>query len=64
LYNITQQDADYDGALPVKIFGQLCAGENIVNASNGECGARVTEALHGLYQSAKIGGLVKIGELQ
>ena len=54
-------DGDYDGALPVKVFAKLCAGESVENASNGENGARVTEILHGLYQSAEAGQPVSLG---
>ena len=58
---ITQEQAEYDGELPVKIFAQLCAGKDVNNASDGECGARVTETLDALYRSAKSDKLAKIG---
>lgn len=58
---MTQEDADYDGRLPVKVFARLCAGEPVVNASDAECGARVTEALHAMYRSAASGQLERIG---
>ena len=51
----------YDGGLPVRVFAALCAGKPVENASNGECGARVTEAIAALYQSAASGQLVRIG---
>jgi hypothetical protein len=57
---MTQADADYDGRLPVKVFARLCAGEKVVNASDAECGARVTEALHAMYRSAASGRLERI----
>ena len=47
--------ADYDGRLPVHRFAALCNGKPVVNASNAEVGARVTEALHALYRSAESG---------
>ena len=59
--HVSQEEADYDGELPVKVFAKLCAGQTVVNASNGECGARVTEALDALYRSAATGLLAKIG---
>ncbi len=58
---ISQQEAEYDGALPVFKFAELCAGRPIVNAADGENGARVTETLDALYRSARTGELVKIG---
>jgi len=58
---ISAADAEYDGALPVRIFARLCAGQDVINASDGECGARVTEALDALYRSAATGTLVRIG---
>ena len=57
---MTQQEAEYDGALPVQVFARLCAGQKVVNASDGECGARVTEALDALYRSAATGTLATI----
>ncbi|GAB5376155.1 MAG: hypothetical protein AcusKO_26170 [Acuticoccus sp.] len=47
--------ADYDGRLPVHRFAALCNGKPVVNASNAEVGARVTEALDALYRSAESG---------
>jgi len=47
--------AAYDGRLPVHRFAALCAGKPVVNASNAEVGARVTEALDALYRSARSG---------
>jgi predicted dehydrogenase len=60
-FAISQADAAYDGALPVRIFARLCAGEAVVNASDAECGARVTEAIHAMYRSAASGQLARIG---
>jgi predicted dehydrogenase len=51
----------YDGGLPVRIFAQLCAGQAVENASDGECGARVTECIDALYRSAATGELIRIG---
>ncbi len=45
-------EAAYDGALPVRTFARLCAGEVVVNPANAENGARVAEALDALYRSA------------
>lgn len=50
----------YDGALPVAAFARLCAGEAVVNASNGDCGAEVTASLDALYRSAKTGKEEKV----
>jgi predicted dehydrogenase len=58
---IRQAEAEYDGALPVRIFARLCAGEAVTNASDAECGARVTEALDAMYRSAVTGRLETIG---
>lgn len=57
---ISAQEAEYDGTLPVRRFAELCAGKDIVNASDGECGARVTETLDALYRSARSGRLERI----
>lgn len=57
----TQADAEYDGELPVNVFAAICAGKEVVNAANGENGARVTEALDAMYRSAKSGKLEMIG---
>jgi len=54
-------ETGYDGALPVRIFAALCNGRPVTNASNAECGARVTEALDALYRSAASGQLERIG---
>ena len=59
---ISAQDAEYDGTLPVKVFAKLCAGQNVINASNGDCGAKVTEVLDAMYKSAKTKTLVSIGD--
>lgn len=58
---IGEKEAAYDGALPVFRFAELCAGRSIVNAADGENGARVTEALDAMYRSAHSGDLVHIG---
>jgi len=58
---ISQKEAGYDGGLPVRRFAELCAGKPIVNASDAECGARVTETLDAIYRSARSGSLEKIG---
>lgn len=61
IVEITAQEAEYDGALPVHVFAALCAGKTVVNAADAENGARATEALDALYRSAKTGELEKIG---
>ena len=53
-------EAGYDGALPVRVFAALCAGKPVVNASNAECGARVTEAIDALYRSAASGVVERV----
>lgn len=53
--------ADYDGALPVRVFAALCAGKPVTNAADAENGARVTEALDALYRSARTGHPERIG---
>lgn len=60
-FEISPQEAEYDGTLPVRVFAKLCAGQDVVNASDAECGARVTEALDAMYRSAASGTLAKIG---
>lgn len=60
-FEISPQEAEYDGTLPVRVFAQICSGEDVVNASDAECGARVTEALDAMYRSAASGALAKIG---
>ena len=62
VFDIPEAEAAYDGALPVRVFARLCAGEAVRNASDAECGARVTEALDAMYRSAATGRLVRIGE--
>ena len=57
---LTDLEAGYDGALPVRVFAALCAGKPVINASNAECGARVTEAIDALYRSATSGVLERI----
>ena len=56
---ITQAQAEYDGELPVRVFARLCAGHDVVNASDAICGARVTEALDAMYRSAATGALAR-----
>lgn len=58
---ISQEDAEYDGELPVHVFAALCDGVDVINAADGENGARVTEALDALYRSARTGELAVIG---
>lgn len=58
---IAPGEAEYDGALPVRVFAALCAGKPVRNAADAENGARVTEALDALYRSAKSGLLERIG---
>jgi len=61
IIEISADEAEYDGELPVHIFAALCDGEDVTNAADGENGARVTEALDALYRSAKSGELARIG---
>lgn len=56
-----QSDADYDGALPVRRFAELCAGKTVDNPADAEVGARVTEALDAMYRSAASGRSEAIG---
>jgi predicted dehydrogenase len=58
---LTEGEADYDGALPVRVFAALCAGKPVTNVADAENGARVTEALDALYRSARSGQLERIG---
>ena len=46
---------EYDGALPTRVFARLCAGEDVTNASDAECGAEVTAAIEALHRSARSG---------
>ncbi len=59
---LVRGETDYDGELPVKVFAALCAGKDVVNASNAENGAAVTEAIAGLYRSVETGQLALIEE--
>ncbi len=54
-------EAEYDGALPAKVFARLCAGETLTNPSDAECGAKVVELIEAMYRSATTGRLIKIG---
>lgn len=54
-------DADYDGALPVRRFAELCAGKVVDNPADAEVGARVTEVLDAMYRSAASGRAETIG---
>ena len=58
---LTDFEGLYDGGLPVRVFCDMCAGVAVENASNGECGARVTEAIAALYDSAATGQVIRIG---
>ncbi|MFT7440461.1 MAG: putative dehydrogenase [Sulfitobacter sp.] len=49
---LTLDRAEYDGALPVQVFAKLCAGQDVFNASNADCGAEVTATIAALYKSA------------
>ncbi len=55
VYPMAPGEADYDGALPVRHFADLCAGKPVGNPADGECGARVTETLAAMYRSAASG---------
>ncbi len=59
---VSQAEAEYDGALPVRKFAALCAGIDIENAADAENGARVTETLHAFYRSSRTGELAAIGD--
>jgi predicted dehydrogenase len=58
---MTDFEGLYDGGLPVRVFCEMCAGRPVENASNGECGARVTECIDALYRSAASGRIEMIG---
>ena len=55
VYPMAPGEADYDGALPVRHFAELCAGRPVGNPADGENGARVTETLAAMYRSAASG---------
>ena len=57
---LTDAEAAYDGALPVRVFAALCAGQPVENAADAENGARVTEALDAMYRSAASGRTERI----
>lgn len=61
IVSIGTQEAEYDGELPVHVFAALCDGVDVINAADGENGARVTEALEALYRSVKTGALAMVG---
>ena len=46
---------EYDGALPVTRFIDICAGEPVENPADARNGARVVETLDALYRSADSG---------
>lgn len=54
-------EADYDGALPVQRFAELCVGRAVENPADAEVGARVTEALDAMYRSAASGRAETVG---
>jgi predicted dehydrogenase len=54
-------EADYNGALPVIRFADLCAGKPVTNPADAEVGARVTELLDAMYRSARSGVAESIG---
>ncbi|WP_210528869.1 Gfo/Idh/MocA family protein [Rubellimicrobium arenae] len=58
---MTDIEGVYDGALPVRAFARLCAGEAVVNASDARNGLRVTAALDALYRSAASGRIEATG---
>jgi predicted dehydrogenase len=49
---LTLDRPEYDGALPVQVFAKLCAGQDVLNASDADCGAEVTATIAALYASA------------
>ena len=55
VYPMAPGEADYDGALPVRHFAELCAGRDVGNPADGENGARVTETIAAMYRSAASG---------
>ena len=57
---MTDFEGLYDGGLPVRVFARLCAGQDVVNASDAICGVRVTEALDAIYRSAASGQLERV----
>ena len=60
--HLEQSEVEYDGELPVRVFAALCAGKDVINAADGDNGARVTEALDALYRSARTGQLAIVEE--
>ncbi len=60
--HLEQSEVEYDGELPVRVFAALCAGKDVINAADGDNGARVTEALDALYRSAATGQLAIVEE--
>lgn len=57
---LTDFEGLYDGGLPVRVFARLCAGQEVVNASDAICGVRVTEALDAMYRSAASGQVERV----
>ncbi len=55
VYPMAPGEADYDGALPVRHFAELCAGKAVGNPADGENGARVTDTIAAMYRSAASG---------
>ena len=58
---MTDLEGVYDGALPVRAFARLCAGEEVENASDARNGLRVTAALDALYRAAGSGRVEATG---
>lgn len=57
---LTLDRPEYGGALPVRVFARMCAGQDIHNASNADCGAEVTATISALYASAASGKPEKV----
>jgi predicted dehydrogenase len=58
---MTDFEGLYDGALPVRAFARLCAGEAVENAADARNGLRVAAALDALYRSAASGRIETVG---
>ena len=59
---VAAEELGYDGALPVRVFAALCAGEPVVNPANASNGRRVTEALEAMYRAAASGKVERVGK--
>ena len=57
---LSQEEAAYDGALPVRHFARICRGAESWNPSDAENGAHVAEIIDAMRRSARSGEVVSV----